>query len=447
MNELIVNVDKIFPLVNRNDFDKLSGEIEHANLLLESGKGAGSDFLGWVNLPNQITDAELTEIERVASRLRSLSDVVVVIGIGGSYLGAKAVLNALNNNFNFGAAERKPEVVFAGQNLCEDYIYELMEATANLRISLIIISKSGTTTEPAVAFRLLKNEVEKRYGKQGARERIVAVTDAKRGALRTLANQEGYDTFVISDDIGGRFSVLTAVGLLPIAAGGFCVREFVRGAREMLSRCDVNAPIEKNPAARYAMARTVLYRSGKKIEIMASYNPKLQYIAEWWKQLYGESEGKNGKGIFPASVTLTADLHSMGQYVQDGERSLFETVLSVKSPNHNVVIEADKDNLDGLNFLAGKRISEVNAMAELGTMLAHVDGGVPNILITLPKISEYYIGGLLYMYERGCGMSGYALGVNPFDQPGVEAYKSNMFALLEKPGFEQATAEIKKRLK
>lgn len=446
MKNLIVNVDKIFPLVDRNDFDKLQGEIGQANHLLESGKGAGSDFLGWVNLPNQITDAELAEVERVATRLRSLSDVVIVIGIGGSYLGAKAVLNALNNNFNFGAAERKPEVVFAGQNLCEDYIYELMEATANLRISLIVISKSGTTTEPAVAFRLLKSQIEKRFGKQGARERIVAVTDAKRGALRILANQEGYDTFVISDDIGGRFSVLTAVGLLPIAAGGFNVRELVCGAREMLTLCDVNAPIEENPAARYAMARTMLYRSGKKIEIMASYNPKLQYIAEWWKQLYGESEGKNGKGIFPASVTLTADLHSMGQYIQDGERSLFETVLSVKSPNHKVVIESDAENLDGLNFLAGKRISEVNAMAELGTMLAHVDGGVPNILITLPKISEYYIGGLLYMYERGCGMSGYALGVNPFDQPGVEAYKSNMFALLEKPGFERATAEIKKRL-
>ena len=322
----------------------------------------------------------------------------------------------------------------------------MLEGTRSYKIAAIVISKSGTTTEPAVAFRLIKNEIESRYGAEGAAKRIVAITDAARGALRTLATNEGYETFVIPDNIGGRYSVLTPVGLLPLAAAGINVDELVRGARDMEKATGTDVPFEKNPAMIYAAARTALYRAGKKIEILASYDPKLLYVAEWWKQLYGESEGKDGKGIFPASVTLTADLHSMGQYIQQGERTLMETVISVTKPKHKVVIEKDKDNLDGLNFLAGKRISEVNRMAEMGTLLAHFDGGVPNIRIEIPEINEYYIGGLLYFFEKACGISGYALGVNPFDQPGVEAYKKNIFALLGKPDYEEAGEELRKRL-
>ena len=418
-----------------------------ANALLHSRKGAGNDFLGWVNLPSSIDAAQLAEVNTQAAKLRDKAEVIICIGIGGSYLGAKAVVEAMSHSFNLLRRDRKePVVVFAGQNISEDYIYELFEATADREIAAIVISKSGTTTEPAIAFRLIKAEIERRYGKAGAAERIVAVTDRARGALKTLATDEGYPTFVIPDDVGGRFSVLTPVGLLPLAAAGVDIAELVRGAQDMESATAEGVAFDENPAALYATVRNELYKSGKKIEILASYEPKLQYIAEWWKQLYGESEGKEGKGIFPASVTLTADLHSMGQYIQQGERTLFETVISVGEPAHKVVVEKDKDNLDGLNFMAGKRVSEVNRMAELGVQLAHVDGGVPNLRIEIPRIDAYTIGALLYFFEKACGISGYLLGVNPFDQPGVEAYKKNMFALLDKPGYEEESKAIKARL-
>ena len=426
---------------------EMEAQAQAANSLLHSGKGAGNDFLGWVRLPSSITDAEIAAITETAAKLRAKADVVICIGIGGSYLGAKAVLEAMSNPFQLLHKEQQnPTVLFAGQNISEDYTSELLAATKEHSIAAIVISKSGTTTEPAIAFRLIKAEIEKRYGKQEAAERIVAVTDKARGALKTLATQEGYPTFVIPDDVGGRYSVLTPVGLLPLAVAGVDIAALVRGAQEMEQATAEGVPFAENPSAIYATVRNALYASGKKIEILGSYEPKLQYINEWWKQLYGESEGKQGKGIFPASVTLTADLHSMGQYIQDGERTLFETIISVAKPAAEVLIEADGENLDGLNFLAGKRISEVNRMAELGVQLAHVDGGVPNIRIEIPEISESVIGGLLYFFEKACGISGYMLGVNPFDQPGVEAYKKNMFALLDKPGYEEASKAIKARL-
>ena len=425
----------------------VEAKAQAANALLHSGQGAGNDFLGWVKLPSSISDAEIAAIEKEAAKLRSKADVIICIGIGGSYLGAKAVLEAMSDPFKLLHKEQKdPSVIFAGQNISEDYTAEMLEAVKEHSIAAIVISKSGTTTEPAIAFRLIKAEIEKRYGKKEASERIVAITDKARGALKTLATQEGYPTFVIPDDVGGRFSVLTPVGLLPLAAAGVDIAALVHGAQEMEKATAEGVPFKENPAAVYAAVRNMLYADGKKIEILGSYEPKLQYINEWWKQLYGESEGKQGKGIFPASVTLTADLHSMGQYIQDGERTLFETIISVAKPAAKVLIEADKENLDGLNFLAGKRISEVNRMAELGVQLAHVDGGVPNIRIEIPEISAGVIGGLLYFFEKACGISGYMLGVNPFDQPGVEAYKKNMFALLDKPGYEEASKAIKARL-
>ena len=427
--------------------EQMKADALAANALLHSRKGAGSDFLGWVNLPSSIDAAQLAEVKRQAALLRERAEVIICIGIGGSYLGAKAVVEAMSHSFNLLRRDRKePVVVFAGQNISEDYIYELFEATADREIAAIVISKSGTTTEPAIAFRLVKAEIERRYGKSGAAERIVAVTDRARGALKTLATDEGYPTFVIPDDVGGRFSVLTPVGLLPLAAAGIDIAELVRGAQDMERATAEGIAFDENPAALYATVRNELYKSGKKVEILASYEPKLQYIAEWWKQLYGESECKEGKGIFPASVTLTADLHSMGQYIQQGERTLFETVISVSESAHEVVVERDESNLDGLNFMAGKRVSQVNRMAELGVQLAHVDGGVPNLRIEIPRIDAYTIGGLLYFFEKACGISGYLLGVNPFDQPGVEAYKKNMFALLDKPGYEEESKAIKARL-
>lgn len=419
----------------------------HANALLHSGEGAGNDFLGWVNLPSSISADELNQIKSVAQKLRSKAEVVICIGIGGSYLGAKAVLEAMSNSFeSLKKRHDNPTIVFAGENISEDYTYELMEAVKEYSIAAIVISKSGTTTEPAIAFRLIKAEIEKRYGKAEAAERIVAITDKARGALKTLATQEGYPTFVIEDNVGGRYSVLSPVGLLPLAVAGIDVEAFVEGARDMERLTGEATPIEQNPAAQYAIVRNELYKSGKKIEILGSYEPKLLYIAEWWKQLYGESEGKEGKGIFPASVTLTADLHSMGQYIQEGERTLFETIISVKNSKYEVKVETDDANLDGLNFLAGKRISEINKMAELGVRIAHVDGGVPNMLIEIERIDERTIGQLLYFFEKACGISGYMLGVNPFNQPGVEAYKRNMFALLDKPGYEEESKAIKARL-
>lgn len=427
--------------------DEMKAKALAANALLHSGEGAGNDFLGWVKLPSSITEADLDAIEAAANKLREKCDLVICIGIGGSYLGAKAVLEAMSNPFQLLKKEQtNPTVVFAGQNISEDYTYELLEAAKEHSLGAIVISKSGTTTEPAIAFRLIKAAIEERYGKAEAAERIAAVTDKARGALKTLATDEGYPTFVIPDDVGGRFSVLTPVGLLPLAVAGVDVRALVKGAQLMEAQTAEGVAFEENPAAIYASVRNLLYADGKKVEILGSYEPKLQYINEWWKQLYGESEGKEGKGIFPASVTLTADLHSMGQYIQEGERTLFETIISVVEPKHKVVIEADEANLDGLNFMAGKRISEVNRMAELGVQLAHVDGGVPNIRIEIPRIDEQTIGGLLYFFEKACGISGYILGVNPFDQPGVEAYKKNMFALLDKPGYEEASKAIKARL-
>ncbi len=418
-----------------------------ANRLLHTKEGAGNDFLGWVNLPSSISAEEIATIKAQAEKLREKAEVIICIGIGGSYLGAKAVLEAMSNSFNLLKKNRtEPIILFAGQNISEDYTSELLEAVKEYSVAAIVISKSGTTTEPAIAFRLIKAELEQRYGKAEAAERIVAITDKARGALKTLATNEGYPTFVIPDDVGGRFSVLTPVGLLPLAAAGVDIAALVKGAQDMELATGADVPYEENLAAIYASVRNLLYRDGKKIEILASYEPKLQYIAEWWKQLYGESEGKEGKGIFPASVTLTADLHSMGQYIQEGERQLFETVISVAEPARKVVIEADEANLDGLNFMAGKRISEVNRMAELGVQLAHVDGGVPNLRIEIEKIDAYTIGALIYFFEKACGISGYILGVNPFDQPGVEAYKKNMFALLDKPGYEEASKAIKARL-
>ncbi len=418
-----------------------------ANKMLHTGEGAGNDFLGWVNLPSSITADEIAAIKAQADKLRAKAEVVICIGIGGSYLGAKAVLDALSNSFEYLRKKHdNPTVIFAGQNISEDYAYEMLEALKDYSIATIVISKSGTTTEPAIAFRIIKEEIESRYGKAEAKERIVAITDKARGALKTLADNEGYPSYVIPDNVGGRFSVLTPVGLLPLAVGGVDIEALVAGAVEMEKATAAEVAIEENLAAQYAIVRNVLYGEGRKIEILGSYEPKLQYINEWWKQLYGESEGKDGKGIFPASVTLTADLHSMGQYIQEGERTLFETIISVENPAHKVVIEADKDNLDGLNFLAGKRISEVNRMAELGVQLAHVDGDVPNIRIALPAIEARTIGALLYFFEKACGISGYMLGVNPFNQPGVEAYKKNMFALLDKPGYEEESKAIKARL-
>ena len=427
--------------------EAMKAEAAKANALLHSGEGAGNDFLGWVNLPSSIDEAQLKAIEEQAAKLRAKADVVICIGIGGSYLGAKAVIEAMSNSFEF--LKRKhdnPTVVFAGQNISEDYTYELLDAVKDYSIAAIVISKSGTTTEPAIAFRIIKAEIEARYGKAEAAERIVAVTDAARGALKTLSTNEGYPTFVIPDDVGGRFSVLTPVGLLPLAVAGVDVKALVAGAQAMEKATAADVAVEDNLAAQYAIVRNELYKTGKNIEILGSYEPKLQYVAEWWKQLYGESEGKEGKGIFPASVTLTADLHSMGQYIQEGERTLFETIISVENAKHTVKVEADGDNLDGLNFLAGKRISEINKMAELGVRLAHIDGGVPQLCIEIPAIDETSIGALIYFFEKACGISGYILGVNPFNQPGVEAYKKNMFALLDKPGYEEESKAIKARL-
>ena len=427
--------------------EEMKAAAQKANELLHSGEGAGNDFLGWVNLPSSIDAEQIAAIEAQAAKLREKAEVVICIGIGGSYLGAKAVIEAMSNSFEFLKKKHEnPTVVFAGQNISEDYTHELLEATKDYSVAAIVISKSGTTTEPAIAFRLIKAELEKRYGKAEAAERIVAITDAARGALKTLATQEGYPTFVIPDDVGGRFSVLTPVGLLPLAVAGIDIKALVAGAQAMEKATAADVAVEENLAAQYAIVRNELYKAGKKVEILGSYEPKLQYVAEWWKQLYGESEGKDGLGIFPASVTLTADLHSMGQYIQEGERTLFETIISVENAKHTVTVEAEEANLDGLNFLAGKRISEINKMAELGVRLAHIDGGVPQLCIEIPAIDETSIGALIYFFEKACGISGYILGVNPFNQPGVEAYKKNMFALLDKPGYEEESNAIKARL-
>lgn len=411
---------------------------------VENGTGAGNDFLGWVNLPSSTPASLIEDIENVAKSLRENCEVVVAIGIGGSYLGAKAVIEALSDSFAAYRQGGAPKVLFAGQNIGEDYLYELQDFLKGKKFGIIVISKSGTTTEPAIAFRVLKEQLESELGKAEASKRIIAITDAKRGALRQLATEEGYKTFVIEDNVGGRFSVLTPVGLLPIAVAGFDIKALMAGAVEMENA--TKEASESNPSFLYAITRNALYNAGKKIEIMVNYNPKLHYFGEWWKQLYGESEGKDHKGIFPAAVDNSTDLHSMGQWIQDGERIIFETVLSVEEQKHTLTIPSDEANLDGLNYIAGKRVDQVNKMAELGTRIAHVDGGVPNMLVTIPALEERYLGQLIYFFEKACGISGYILDVNPFNQPGVEDYKRNMFALLEKPGYEAETAGIKSRL-
>ena len=425
----------------------IEAKAQTANALLHSGKGAGNDFLGWVHLPSSISENEIDAIRKEAAKLRSKADVVVCIGIGGSYLGAKAVLEAMSDPFKLLHKEQKdPTVIFAGQNISEDYTAELLAALKEHSIAAIVISKSGTTTEPAIAFRLIKAEIEKRYGKKEAAERIVAITDKARGALKTLAAQEGYPTFVIPDDVGGRFSVLTPVGLLPLAVAGVDIAALVRGAQEMEKATAEGVAFKENPAAVYAAVRNILYDGGKKIEILGSYEPKLQYINEWWKQLYGESEGKDQKGIFPAAVDLTTDLHSMGQFIQDGARIMFETVLEVAESPAEIILKKEDVDTDGMNYLAGKSVDFVNKSAMNGTILAHTDGSVPNLKVTIPAMDAYSLGQLFYFFEFACGVSGYLLGVNPFNQPGVESYKKNMFALLGKPGYEEAREALLKRL-
>ena len=447
MENIKLNIQKAFNFVAK---DRVYGYEEKANACnkkLHDGTGKGNNYLGWVNLPSSISEELISDIEAVADNLRTRNEVVVVAGIGGSYLGAKAVIDALSNSFDLLQKERKnPIIVYAGNNISEDYLAELSEFLTDKQFGIINISKSGTTTETALAFRLLKNQLENQVGKEEARKRIVAVTDASKGALRKLSETEGYKTFVIPDHVGGRFSVLTPVGLLPVAVAGINIRELLKGASDMEKSCGPNTPFAENPAAVYAAVRNELYKNGQKIEILVNYHPKLHFVSEWWKQLYGESEGKENKGIFPAAVDLTTDLHSMGQWIQEGERTVFETVISIKEAEKIVEVPFDSDNLDGLNFLAGKRVDYVNKMAELGTLIAHLDGGVPNLHIELPALNAYYIGQLLYFFEKGCGISGYLLDVNPFDQPGVEAYKKNMFALLDKPGYETESEAIKARL-
>ncbi len=444
---LSIDVKNVFEFVEESQILALQDESAAKLKMLKSGDGEGNDFLGWLNLPSSITEEDLQTVEKTAERLRGKSDVVIVIGIGGSYLGAKAVNDALSHNFEMLKEKREaPLMIFAGHNIGEDYMKELTETLDNYSYSIVVISKSGTTTEPALAFRILKDHLNAKVGVEEAVSRIVAITDASKGALRQLAEQEGYETYVIPDDVGGRFSVLTPVGLVPLAISGFNIRELVSGAVSMEKTCLNNDSLDANPALLYAATRNALYRSGKKIEILVNYHNKLHYVSEWWKQLYGESEGKDGKGIFPAAVDNSTDLHSMGQYVQEGERILFETVISVKNSEHDVKVPEDSKNLDKLNYLAGKRIDEVNKMAELGTTLAHIDGGVPNIRIEISEISAGSLGELMYFFEIACGISGYMLEVNPYNQPGVEAYKKNMFALLEKPGFEEESRKIKERL-
>lgn len=422
-------------------------ELLRAHQVLMARTGKGNDFLGWIDLPVETGDDILSSIERDAAAIRAHSEIFVVIGIGGSYLGSRAVIEAMEDPFSiYSRNSAQTSVVFAGENLSEDYHARLLKLLDEKEYSVAVISKSGTTTEPAVAFRLIRQHIEKKYGKAGAAQRIYAITDQSRGALKKLADAEGYKTYVIPDDVGGRYSVLTPVGLLPVAVAGFNIRELVRGAADLRSVAIDSSMPGNNPCLIYAAARNLLYREGKNIEILVAYEPSLLYLIEWWKQLYGESEGKEGKGIFPAGVTFTSDLHSMGQYIQEGRRSLFETVISIASSSEHLEVPGDPDNADGLNFISGMRLSAVNRQAELGTMLAHADGGVPNIMITLPAINEYTIGQLLYFFEFACAISGYMLGVNPFDQPGVEAYKRNMFALLGKPGFESETRALKSRL-
>jgi glucose-6-phosphate isomerase len=413
---------------------------------MKAGTGAGSDFLGWLSLPEEVLK-QIDRIEQKAKHLRAVSGLTVVVGIGGSYLGARAVIEALSSSFSPFLKKKHHDIIFAGQNICEDYMSDLLGILDDREYSIIVISKSGTTTEPAIAFRILKDHLERKIGKVRAADRIIAITDGSRGALKSLADMNGYDSFVIPDNIGGRYSVLTPVGLLPVAVSGFDIRSLIKGAATMEEETRKDRDGYANPSLLYAATRNLLLQSGRPVEILVGFTPKLHYFLEWWKQLFGESEGKDGKGIFPASVDFTTDLHSLGQYIQEGQRIMFETMISVTEPEKKVTIPLEKDDSDQINYLAGKRLFEVNHSAEAGTVLAHNDGSVPVIKIEIPVLNEFYAGQLIYFFELACAVSGYILDVNPFDQPGVEAYKKNMFALLNKPGFEKAGKKLRERMK
>ena len=448
MNTLKLDLSKATSFLGEHEIKYMQEAVDMAHKKLHEGTGAGSDFLGWVDLPVNYDKEEFARIKSAAEKIKNDSDVLIVIGIGGSYLGARAAIEMLNSNF-YNALDnnnrKTPKIFYVGNNISSTYMHDLLQAIEGKDISLNIISKSGTTTEPAIAFRILKDYVEKKYGKEEAKNRIYATTDAAKGALKGLAVQEGYEQFVVPDNVGGRFSVLTAVGLLPIAAAGIDIDEMMKGASDAREEYS-NPNVLENDCYKYAAARNALYNKGKGIEILVNYEPNLQYFGEWWKQLYGESEGKDGKGLFPSSVNFSTDLHSMGQYIQEGRRDIFETIINVEKAKYEVTIEATEDNADGLNFLAGKTMDFVNKKAFEGTLLAHNDGGVPNLIVNVPELTPYYFGKMVYFFEKACGISGYLLGVNPFDQPGVEAYKKNMFALLGKPGFEDMKAELEKRL-
>ncbi|WP_100373872.1 glucose-6-phosphate isomerase [Bacillus sp. FJAT-45037] len=449
MNKIQFDYSKALSFFGKHEIDNMQGAVTAAHEALHNGTGAGSDFLGWIDLPNSYDQEEFARIQAAAKKIKEDTDVLLVIGIGGSYLGARAAIEALNHSFYnvVSKEERKaPQVFFVGNNISSTYVKDLFALLEGKDVSVNVISKSGTTTEPAIAFRIFREFLEKKYGTEEARRRIYATTDREKGALKTLATEEGYESFVIADDIGGRFSVLTAVGLLPIAVSGLDIEALMKGAQDA-SKDLSNPDLKENEAYQYAAVRNAFYNKGKTIELMVNYEPALHYVSEWWKQLYGESEGKDGKGIFPASVDFSTDLHSMGQYVQDGRRDLFETIITVEKVREEIKIEKAENDLDGLNYLAGETMDFVNKKAFEGTMLAHTDGGVPNLIINMPELNEYHFGYLIYFFEKACGISGYLLGVNPFDQPGVEAYKKNMFALLGKPGFEVEKAELEKRLK
>lgn len=439
--KLTLDVSQAKAFFTAEAYEEVKKEVVEAHKLLRSKKGAGNDFLGWLDLPVSYDHREFERIKAAAARIQAQSQVLLAIGIGGSYLGARSAIEMLSKYFNRSGVE----VIFVGNHISSTYTKELLDYLKDKDYSINVISKSGTTTEPAIAFRIFKEAIEAKYGKEEAKKRIYAVTDKARGALKTLADAEGYEEFVIPDDVGGRFSVLTPVGLLPIAAAGIDIDQMMQGAKDSYVNY-MEEDVEKNDALKYALVRNVLYRNGKKIEMLVNYEPKLNYFSEWWKQLYGESEGKDGKGIWITSASFSTDLHSLGQMIQQGERTLFETVINVETPESDIVIEADKDNLDGLNFLAGKSMDYVNKMAMSGTMLAHVDGGVPNMRVTIPNISAYTYGYMVYFFELACGVSAYTLGVNPFNQPGVESYKKNMFALLGKPGYEAMKDELLAKL-
>ena len=448
MNKLSLDLSNVSSFVSEEKLMGMEAEVKAAVKTLEEGTGAGNDFLGWINLPTDYDKEEFDRIKKAAEKIKSDSDVLVVVGIGGSYLGARAAIELLSHTFynKLSKEERKaPEVYFAGNSISGTYLAHLIQVIGDRDFSVNVISKSGTTTEPAIAFRIFKEMLEKKYGVEEARKRIYATTDAAKGALKKLSTEEGYETFTIPDNVGGRFSVLTPVGLLPIAAAGISIDDLMAGARE--AQNDYKAEFKNNDCYKYAAVRNLLLRDGKAIELLINYEPKVHFVAEWWKQLFGESEGKDGKGLFPASVDLSTDLHSMGQYIQDGKRILFETLIDVVSPDADVVIPLDEADLDGLNYIAGKGMNFVNQKAMEGTQLAHVDGGVPNIRIAVPKMDAFNLGYLFYFFEKACGVSGYLLDVNPFNQPGVEAYKKNMFALLGKAGYEKEAEVLNKRLK